>query len=302
MTARACAIAVIGFSEAGQAIGGGLAGAGADRVCAYDLRFDDAAVGADLKTRAVRLAVEVGDSAAAACSGADVIVSAVTAGAALDVARSVAGFIQPNQIFLDINSISPAGKQAGAEAIEAAGAAYVDAAVMGPVGPSRHETPMLFAGGEAERLAEILRPLGMRIEIAGKEVGAAAAVKMCRSIVMKGLEALMIECLVTARAHGVEDRVIASLGESFPGVDWSERSSYMLGRVLAHGARRAEEMRFAAETVRAAGLEPVMAAAAAKRQQWVADLGLGDGGKAGGSPSECLDALTADLRREGIAR
>ena len=131
---------------------------------------------------------------------------------------------------------------------------------------------MLFAGPSAERLAGQLQLFGMNVEVAGAEVGVASAVKMCRSIVMKGMEALAVESLLTAHLYGVEERVLASLERTFPSLGWRERSDYMIGRVLAHGARRAEEMRCAAETVRAVGLDPIMADAIARRQRWVADL------------------------------
>lgn len=269
--AKGCAIAFLGFSELGQALARGLIAGGAERVAVYDIRFDDPESGPELGARARELGVAAAESAEAAARGVDVIMSAVTAGAALAVARQAAGFIAPGQVFLDLNSTSPMDKQAGAEAIEAAGASYVEAAVMSPVAPHGHKVPMVFGGGAAARLADLLRPLGMEIEIAGAEIGAASATKMCRSIIIKGLEALAVECLVTARHFGVDGQVLATLDQALPSLDWRARGAYMLGRVVKHGARRAEEMGFAAETVRAAGLEPVMAEAIARRQLWVAD-------------------------------
>jgi len=133
----------------------------------------------------------------------------------------------------------------------------------------------------------------MRIEIAGDGIGAASATKMCRSIIMKGLEALTVECLITARHYGVDAQVLASLDQTFPAIDWTARSAYMLGRVVRHGARRAEEMGFAAETVRAAGLEPVMTEAIARRQQWVADHC--PAAEAESAPGEELDDLIEAL-------
>ncbi len=294
---RNCAIAFLGFSELGQALGRGLLEAGALSVSAYDLRFDDEGAGPELKAKAAELGVAAAESAAAAARGADIIVSAVTASAALAVANEAARFIKPGQFFLDLNSISPMDKQAGAKVIDAAGGRYVEGAVMSPVAAFGHRVPMVFGGRAAARLAELLRPLGMRIEVAGSEIGEASATKMCRSIIMKGLEALAVECLVTARHYGVEDQVIASLDQSFPAVDWRERSAYMLGRVLAHGARRAEEMRCAAETVRGAGIEPLMTEAIARRQQWVADLGAAPAPAPVGELGDLIAALTTAPRR-----
>lgn len=283
-------LAFIGFNEAGQALGGGLIEAGAKRIVAYDLRFDGAD-SADLLARTRALGAEAATSLEDAVAKADVIVSTVTAGAAVAVARDVAGFIQEGQVFLDLNSISPTEKRAGAAVIESAGGTYVEGAVVSPVGPHGHKVPILFAGAAAGVLAERLKPFGMQIEVVGTEISTASAIKMCRSIVIKGLEALTVECLATARAYGVEDRVTASLDQVFADMNWRERSAYMLRRVRAHGARRAEEMRCAAETVRAIGIEPVMSEATAARQQSVADLGLDPAGAGDPDGGDLLDAL-----------
>jgi 3-hydroxyisobutyrate dehydrogenase-like beta-hydroxyacid dehydrogenase len=289
---EAPAIAFIGFSEAGQAIGGGLVKAGARRVAAYDLRFAGKD-GAALTATAAALGIAAAASAAEAAEGADIVVSAVTAGAAVKVAEAAAQYIQPGQVFLDLNSVSPEDKRAVAAAISGSGAGFVEAAVMSPVASFGHKVPMLLGGAEAERVAAMLRPLGMDLAVAGPEIGSASAVKMCRSIMVKGIEALTVECLITARAYGVEALVTETLVQAFPGLDWPKRSGYMLGRVLAHGARRAEEMRCAADTVRAAGIAPLMAAATAERQQWVADLGPDVAGTSNGDVGARIDALIA---------
>lgn len=295
MTNTAPSIAFIGFGEAGQAIGGGLAGEGA-RIAAYDLKFD----GPEREARlvgAAELGVLAAESAAAAAAEADIVASTVTAGATGDVARAAAAYLRPGQVFLDLNSVSPAEKQAGAAAVEAAGGRYVEAAIMSPVHPRLHKVPILFAGPTAEELAERLRPLGMDIDIAGRAFGAASAIKMCRSIMIKGLEALTVECLMTARAYGVEDRVSASLAASYPGLDWPTYKGYLLGRVLVHGARRAEEMRCAAETVATIGLAPKMAKATADLQQWVADLAVDWKDTTNGDVAARVDALLAAARK-----
>jgi len=150
--------------------------------------------------------------------------------------------------------------------------AYVEAAVMAPVGPSGLRVPMLLGGKHAARLAPTLAALGFDAKPASERIGAVSAMKMCRSVMVKGLEAITIECLMAARAYGVEDEVIASLAESYPQTDWERQAGYVFGRVIRHGRRRAEEMREAAATVREIGLDGCMAAATAQRQQWVADL------------------------------
>ena len=107
---------------------------------------------------------------------------------------------------------------------------------------------------------------------ASQELGVASAVKMCRSVMIKGLEAMVIESFTTARAYGVEDAVLASLKETYPGIDWEKQGAYFFQRVIEHGRRRSEEVREVAETVREIGLTPWSAQGTAERQAWVADL------------------------------
>lgn len=289
-------IAFIGFGEAGQAIGAGLAAEGA-RVHAYDLLFDGTERDARL-TRAAALNVLPGASARDAAGGVDIVASTVTAGAAREVAEAAAAYLRPGQVFVDLNSVSPIDKRAGAEAIAATGAHYVEAAIMSPVHPRGHKVPMLFAGPEAEALAERLRPFGMDIGIAGAEFGAAAAIKMCRSIMIKGLEALTVECQMTARAYGVDEHVNASLHASYPGLDWLTHHGYLIDRVLEHGARRAEEMQCAAETIAAVGLDPKMTSSTAELQAWVAGLSIDRTGMAVGEVGRRVDRLLSAARND----
>src|SRR5262249_25085835 len=157
--------------------------------------------------------------AADAVRDSDLVISAVTAASSLEAARSVAPHIG-HQFFLDINSVSPGRKQETARLLS--GARYVDVAVMAPVNPARHQTPMLLAGPHAKDLSPLLRAWAMNVALAGDDVGAAAAIKMVRSVMVKGMEALTYECFVAAARAGVEDQVIASLQKSFPGFDWQK--------------------------------------------------------------------------------
>jgi 3-hydroxyisobutyrate dehydrogenase-like beta-hydroxyacid dehydrogenase len=143
--------------------------------------------------------------------------------------------------------------------------------VMGPIAPYGLKVPMLLGGRHATMLKALLEPSGMALEVAAAEIGRASAIKMCRSIMIKGLEALTVECLLTARHYGVEDDIIASLDKSYPKIGWEQHAGYLIARAIQHGRRRAAEMRESADTVAEAGLTPLMAAATAERQDWVAD-------------------------------
>jgi 3-hydroxyisobutyrate dehydrogenase-like beta-hydroxyacid dehydrogenase len=163
------------------------------------------------------------------------------------------------------------------------------------VPPKRIKVPLLLGGGGAGELALLLVELGFDAKVASAELGVASAVKMCRSIMIKGMEAMVIEAFTTARAYGVEDAVLASLKETFPGIDWEKQGAYFFQRVIEHGRRRSEEVREVAETVREAGLTPLSAQGTAERQGFIADLA--DEGLFGARGSETF-ARSADWRLE----
>ncbi len=264
-------IALIGFGEVGQRFGREFLATGRFAVSTYDILFDNSAAGTALREKARESQIEACASAAAAAEGAQIVFSAVTATAARHVAEEAATYLVPGQFFVDINSVSPETKCADAEAVARSGANYVECAVMAPVAPYGIRVPILLGGKSGAALAAILNPAGMRMEVASEVVGQASAIKMCRSIMIKGIEALAVECFLTSRRYGVEETIIASLEETFPEMDWEKLAGYLIGRVVQHGRRRAAEMREVADTERAIGLDPIMASATALRQDWLAD-------------------------------
>jgi len=290
-------IAFIGFGEAGQTISRGLLGEGTPAVRAYDILFDDPANGGRLKGAAEALGVVVALNHADAVREADLVFLAVTASSSLKAAQSCLAGLKKGQLFLDINSVSPRRKIETAALLASAGAAYVDVAVMAPVAPYLHKVPCLIGGPGAAALAPRALALGMKMELVSAEVGPASAIKMFRSIVVKGLEALLLESMLAASEYEVEVRVLASLKETFPGIDWEKLSGYMIERVVSHGKRRAAEMREVAATLEGIGLEPIMAAATAARQQWLADLGVKErlGGKKTEDRAELVRAIRETL-------
>jgi 3-hydroxyisobutyrate dehydrogenase-like beta-hydroxyacid dehydrogenase len=264
-------IALVGYGEVGKIFAAELIARGA-RISFFDILLSDAKAGAAMRAHARSLGSAPCDNLAAALDGAQLAISAVTASSTLAVAEEAARHIRPGQFFVDLNSASPKTKQTSARLIDAAGGYYVEAAVMGPVPPYGVKVPIILGGGKREELARLLEPAQMRLEIGVREIGVASAVKMCRSIMIKGLEALTVECLLTARRYGVEDQVLASLDETYPGMDWQKEADYLVSRVVQHGRRRAAEMREVARTVEEVGMQPLLAAPTAQRQDWMADL------------------------------
>ncbi len=200
-----------------------------------------------------------------------VVISAVTAGECHAAAAHAAHALSPGTYYFDLNSVSPRTKQEAARVVEAAGGRYIEAAVMAPIAPRRIASPLWLGGPHAAEFLPLAHSLGfMGAAVYSRTLGAASAAKMCRSVIVKGMEALLAEALLTARRHGVEDAVLTSLEDLFPVGDWRSLARYMIGRSLQHGARRAEEMREAVRTVAEAGAEPWMSRACVERQQWAA--------------------------------
>lgn len=263
-------IGLVGYGEVGRILAEDLR-AQSIRVTAYDVKLGTA-VEAPLREHAAVHGVMLAASHAELTARTDLIVSAVTASQAVAVAEACAPAILPGTFFLDFNSASPGAKARAAACIDGAGGRYVEGAVMTSVPPYRIRVPLLLGGPHAAALQPPLNQLGFASKVASEKLGVASAIKMCRSVMIKGLEAMVIESFTAARAYGVEDAVLASLYETFPGIDWEKQGAYFFQRVIEHGRRRAEEVREVAQTVREIQLDPWSATGTAERQAWVADL------------------------------
>jgi 3-hydroxyisobutyrate dehydrogenase-like beta-hydroxyacid dehydrogenase len=258
-------ICLLGFGEVGQALVPELRPRAAS-LTAWDLRFSDAT---SVPSRgAANLQVPAAGDARAAVAKADLVISAVTAAQTGEAARSVAAHLKPGAYYFDLNSCSPAAKQAASEPIETMGGRFVEAAIMSPIAPRNAASPIFLGGRHAGGFLAVAHSLGFTgAQVFSERLGAASAAKMCRSVIVKGLEALMLESLLTARNFGVEAAVLESL-RSMTLDDWRTQSHYMISRALLHGRRRAEEMREVARTVGEAGLAPGMSEACADWQEW----------------------------------
>ena len=263
-------IGLVGYGEVGRILAEDLRARGV-QVAAWDLLLASPASGAALRAHAGQHGVGLAASAAEMAAGSDCIVSAVTASQAVPVAADCAPTLRPGAFFLDFNSASPGAKQRAAALVDGAGGCYVEGAVMTSIPPYRSRVPLLLGGASAATLAPLLNALGFAAKVASDTLGQASATKMCRSVMIKGLEAMVIESFTAARFYGVEDAVLASLHETFPGIDWEQQGAYFFQRVIEHGRRRSEEVREVAQTVREAGLLPHSAIGTAERQAWVAD-------------------------------
>lgn len=264
-------IAFIGFGEAGSLLAKGLGVAGAEITACYDILIDDQASAEALKTKAVQFGVSAAANRKDAVTGADIVLSAVTTSNALEAAIAVSEHLKPGQIYLDINSTSPAIKREVAAAIETSGADFVEAAVMDLLPLHGHKVPMLLAGKKAKQLTQALAQYGMDVTALGDKIGDASSVKMVRSVFMKGFTAILLESLVSAKKLNAEDAVLSSLQVTFPGMDWKDLANYYLPRLIQHARRQSGEMKSVAQTLEEIGIEPITATATGKRLAWLAD-------------------------------
>lgn len=279
---------LVGFGEAGQAFA-------QPGVAAFDIATENG------ETRPLKIAefesAEIRWSAtpAGALARADLVLSLVTADQALAAAQRCAPLLKPGALWLDMNSVAPGTKREAAQAIETAGGRYVDVAVMAPVLPARLGVPLLVAGPHADAAAEALRAYGFaKVAVSGPTVGDASSIKMIRSVMVKGLEALSAECALAAAQAGVLDAVTASLDASWKQQSWAERFDYNLDRMMAHGLRRAAEMEEVAATLADLGVDPVMSRGTIQRQREIGTLRM--------SPPDGLQAKLAALETPQLKR
>jgi 3-hydroxyisobutyrate dehydrogenase-like beta-hydroxyacid dehydrogenase len=262
-------IALVGFGEVGGTFGQDLVARGLG-VSAFDILFCAAAAKDRMLAKALAAKVVPTESLAGAVHDADLVISVVTASAAQQVARESSAILHPGQFYMDCNSVSPETKMKMAADVERSGASFVESAVMAPVAPERLKVPMLLGGPRAGELAPSLRSMGMDATPVSDRIGVASAIKMCRSVVMKGLAALAIESLFAARRYGAEDAVIASFDATYPNMGWAKALPDALARrAVEHSRRRASEMREVVETLKGAGMNPFMASSTADLQDWL---------------------------------
>jgi 3-hydroxyisobutyrate dehydrogenase-like beta-hydroxyacid dehydrogenase len=258
-------IAFIGFGEVGQTFARDLLARGGVRVAAYDILFGEAE-GDRLKAQSKALGVRDAATVAGAADGAGIVISAVTASSAEGVARDAVSWLRPGQFFVDVNSAAPSTKQRAASHVEATGARYVECAVMQAVKAPGLAVPMLAGGPHAGEASVLLNGLGMNLTPVSDTFGRASAMKLCRSIMIKGIEALMVDCAAASEAQDVKDYVFGSLAETFPSIDWHALAANMRERVATHGVRRSAEMFEAGEMLAALGMNPGLANAVAEAQ------------------------------------
>ncbi len=271
MSQAIATIGILGFGEVGSRLLEDLLAHNDSHLVLWDKQFASADSRASERLNDIDSThrVSVAASARDMAAQCDLIISAVTASQALHAAEDALSGIRAGAYYMDVNSVSPETKKAMAELINPRGGRFVEASIMSPIDPKRIASPMLLAGPYAEDFAPIINALGfIGAEACAAQYGVAAATKMCRSVMIKGMEALVTESLLAAKYYGVEDAVLGSLNNLFPRPDWPQHARYLISRSIEHGVRRAEEMREVANTVADSGQTPWMSSACVERQDW----------------------------------
>jgi 3-hydroxyisobutyrate dehydrogenase-like beta-hydroxyacid dehydrogenase len=286
-------VGLLGFGEVGQVLADDLTAISGVALRAYDTQFGgDSAPHRAVHTRQRIQAVAAASDLPRGCA---IVISAVTAAEDVAATRSIADGLAAGTYVLDLNSVAPDTRRACAAIIEEAGGRYVEAAVMAPIAPQRSRSPILLGGPHAAAFLPEAQALGLGgARVFSSEVGPASATKMCRSVIVKGIEALVTESLLAARHYSVDEAVLESLGDLIAGRDWQARARYLIGRSIEHSARRAEEMHEVAATVAAAGVEPLMSRACAARHAWAARFPLA---LQQSEVGPMLDAIRDELKR-----
>ncbi len=284
----------IGFGEAAASIALGLYEEGFGVVSAYDSSQACPNHRRLIEKRATASKTIIKPKISRLVEDSDIIISSVTANSALEVANTVKKDIRKGQFYLDINSVSPETKKQMAIIIEEQGNGFfVEGAVMAAIPPLKHRAPILICGKHVPRFIKSVKPYNLKLIDIGRKFGQASATKMFRSIIIKGLEAILQESMLGASKYGVTDIVLESVEKTQPGIDWKKLTTYLLGRTAIHGKRRVYEMKSASATLRELGIDPIMTRAITKRIETAASFGLNKkfGNLAPKNFKEVIDAI-----------
>ena len=266
-------LGLLGCGEAGQQIAQSLYQISGQPIPGFDIRGVGGAASLNVSDKTgLHLVSERSHLA----DDADIIISVVTADDALTAAVQLCPYLSERHMFIDANSISPNTKTQIAEQVSRTGATYIDMAIMAPILPRGHKTPVLVAGPRRDRLSPVLDELGFEYDWRGEEIGEASMVKMLRSILIKGVESLVCECVTAAQAQGLDTEILNSAGKTLGIDDMPGLADYVMERVARHGRRRAAELREVAKTLQELGLSNYLPTAIAQHQDMVADLNLAE--------------------------
>jgi 3-hydroxyisobutyrate dehydrogenase-like beta-hydroxyacid dehydrogenase len=291
----------IGFGGAGYGLAKGLVGAGLKEVFFHDRMQDTPPFAEVVAKRAAEIGTLRTASIGELLAVSDVIFSCVTGAMAVAVAEEAAPFLGPGHLFVDVNTASPKVKEQVGQKVAPSGAAFVDAAMMGAVPAYLHRVPILASGSGAERFFTLMTPWGMSVKVIGEKPGQASAIKMFRSIFMKGLLSLFVETLTATHRYGVDGMVLSSIAESLDNVPFLETARMQMTKGSVNAERMAHEMEEVIATLEELGVPSGMSRASMEKLLWFAGFKLRE--KFGGELPDTLDEVLAAMETpdRGIA-
>lgn len=269
-------IGFIGFGEAAFHISEGLIADGITFLKAFDINANKPEIGEVIRSRANSIHVVLTSTMEELLEHSDIVFCTTSAKYALSIAEQAKTNLRKDQIYVDLNAASPMVKKEIASVLKNSDAWFVDAAVMEAVPPHRHKVPILVSGDGAEKFSELIAPYGMNISVISKEPGNASAIKMFRSIFMKGFTMLLLETLSASHEFGVEGMVLNSLERTLQGKTVNELSDLLITRSAIHAERRIAEMNEVMDTLNHIHMDQTMSMASRDKLQWLADMKLNE--------------------------
>ena len=290
-------IGFIGFGGAGYGLAKGLRQAGLAEILFYDRMQETPPFAEVIRRHAAETGAVQTKSAGELLSRVEMVVSCVTGAMAVDLAEEAAPFLNAAHLYADVNTAAPRIKEQVAAIVEKSGAAFADAAMMGAIPAFLHRVPILASGSGAERFRQSMEPYGMNIRVVGEKPGQASAIKMFRSIFMKGLLSLFLEMLTATHRYGVDETVLGSIAESLDGVPFRETARLQMTKGAVNAERMAHEMEEVIATLEGMGLPSQMSRAAMEKLRWCAGFGLRE--RFGGELPATLDEVLRAMENPG---
>ncbi len=283
----------IGFGGAGYGLAKGLCGAGLQGIHFHDRLQETKPYAEVISRHADEIAATKASTIGELLSRTEMVISCVTGALAISVAKEASPFLRQEHLYIDVNTSSPNVKETVAEIVEKTGAAFVDAAMMGAIPAFLHKVPILASGGGATRFLECMQPYGMNISVIGVKAGQASAIKMFRSVFMKGILSLFLEMLTATHRYGVDELVLDSIAESLDGVPFRETARLQMTKGVVNAERMAHEMEDVIATLEEMGVPAGMSRAAREKLLWCAgfDLRKRYGGELPAALPEVLRAM-----------
>lgn len=264
----------IGFGEAAFHICSGLHEEGVTGIVAFDLMATDIQMGSLVRERAASAHVTLIPSLKEMLGKSEVILCATSAKSALAIAKEAQPFLREGQLYADINSASPQVKREIGAVVGQTGALFVDVAVMALVPQHRHKVPMAVSGTGAHQFTEFLAPFGMDITYINDRAGSSSAIKMLRSIFIKGLAALLLEALTASRKAGVEGEIMESIRETIEEQPFEKLANLLLTRNAVTAERRVAEMGEVISCIEEMGLDSSISRATRAKLQALVEMDL----------------------------